>query len=366
MKNYSNSIKEYIKKQKNKIENYDGLKQFRYYYDKKIGDLKVKINIINAFTSYIENKQDQLEKYFDDKDQTVLLKQSPYYTKAITWTLLGSSALGFLWLAIAQTEEIIIVQGKLEPQSKVVEVQLPIGGVVEEVLVKENEFVDKDQLLITLNRKTALSKVNSTKKILEINQNILNKLELLMNEGAVSEIQYLQKESQIQELKSKLIQEKVILSYQEIRAPIRGQIFELKPSIKGFVAQTSEPVLQIVPTDKLKAKVEIDSRKIGFVSTGKLVDISIDSYPATDFGVIKGEVKRIGSDALPPDPRQNKGYRFPADITLQTQTLQLKNNKTLPLQVGMSLTANIKLRKVSYLQLLLGTFQNKADSLRSL
>ena len=36
------------------------------------------------------------------------------------------------------------------------------------------------------------------------------------------------------------------------------------------------------------------------------------------------------------------------------------------LQVGMSLTANIKLRKVSYLQLLLGEFQDKAESLQRL
>ena len=32
----------------------------------------------------------------------------------------------------------------------------------------------------------------------------------------------------------------------------------------------------------------------------------------------------------------------------------------------MSLTANIKLRSVSYLQLLLNTFQSKTDSLREL
>ena len=32
----------------------------------------------------------------------------------------------------------------------------------------------------------------------------------------------------------------------------------------------------------------------------------------------------------------------------------------------MSLTANIKLRKVSYLQLLLGEFKDKADSLKRL
>ena len=367
MKNYSKSFKNYIYSQKKRIENLNLFKEAALVSGKKIKDLKTKnIEVIDRLKNFFENKQDQLEKYFDDKDQTVLLKQSTYYAKAITWTLIGSSALGFLWLAIAKTEEIIIVQGKLEPINKVVDVQIPIGGVVQDVLVKENESVEKNQLLIKLDNTYILSKVDSLTKILEINQNILNKYKKLMDEGAVSEIQYLQKESQINDIKSQLTQAKVNLNYQEIRAPIKGKVFELKPTIKGFVTQTSEPVMQIVPNDQLKAKVEIDSRKIGFVSTGKLADISIDSYPATDFGVIEGKVERIGLDALPPDPGQNKNYRFPADITLKSQTLKLKNNKTLPLQVGMSLTANIKLRKVSYLQLLLGTFQNKADSLRSL
>ncbi len=367
MKNYSKSIKEYIDVQKKKIEELDLLKDIALLYQNKIEELKTKnIRIIGKLQDFFEKKQDQLEKYFDDKDQTVLLTKSTYYAKAITWTLIGSSALGFLWLTIAKTEEIIIVQGKLEPINKVVDVQIPIGGVVQEVLVKENESVEKNQLLITLDSKSISSQVNSLSKILEINKNILKKYQNLVNEGAVSELQYLQKESQISEIESQLMQAKVNLGYQEIRAPIKGKVFELKPTIKGFVTQTSEPVMQIVPNDQLKAKVEIDSRKIGFVSIGKLADISIDSYPATDFGVIEGEVQRIGLDALPPDPGQNKNYRFPADITLKSQTIKLKNNKTLPLQVGMSLTANIKLRKVSYLQLLLGTFQNKADSLRSL
>ena len=44
----------------------------------------------------------------------------------------------------------------------------------------------------------------------------------------------------------------------------------------------------------------------------------------------------------------------------------LKSGQTLPLQVGMSLTASIKLRSVSYLQLLLGSFRNKTDSLRQI
>ena len=140
-------------------------------------------------------------------------------------------------------------------------------------------------------------------------------------------------------------------------------MFDLKPKGPGFVAQTSEPVMKIVPFSDLQAKVEITSSDIGFVRVGKPVDISIDSFPATDFGVLAGTLRSIGSDALPPDER-SQVHRFPAIVALDSQQFKLKSGQILPLQVGMSLTANIKLRKVSYLQLLLGGFQDKTDSLR--
>ena len=91
----------------------------------------------------------------------------------------------------------------------------------------------------------------------------------------------------------------------------------------------------------------------------------IDSVPATDFGVLEGRIRQVGSDALPPDPaKQQTHYRYPSMIQLSSQQLRLKNGQRLPLQVGMSLHANIKLRKVTYLQMLLGGFKDKADSLR--
>ena len=125
--------------------------------------------------------------------------------------------------------------------------------------------------------------------------------------------------------------------------------------------------MKIVPYNALEAKVEIPSSDIGFVRKGMKVDLSIDSFPATDFGVLHGQVEQLGSDALPPAEGTNKAqYRYPAKIGLKTQFLSLRNGQNLPLQPGMSLTANIKLRKVSYLQLLIGSFRNKADSLREI
>jgi HlyD family secretion protein len=340
---------------------------------------------------------------------------------------MGVAIFGIGWLALAKTEEIVTAPGKLEPVGVVKDVQMPVGGVVEKVLVKEGERVEKGQVLLRLDTEATLDRRRSTEqtiafkeqqlmlkrdelvRYLQVNdteqrkliqnlaleQDVMSRLELLNKQGAVQELQYLAQRNKVQDvigqlaqtradrlrqvaileqgvrqiegeladLRSKLIELNVNIRYQAIRAPESGVVFELKPRARGFVAQTSEPVLKLVPFDRLEARVEVPSRSIGFVKVGRAADISIDSFPATDFGVLQGVVRRIGSDALPPD-QLKQFYRFPVDIRLDTQKLRLRDGQTLPL--GMSLTANIKLRKVTYLQLLLSTFKEKADSLRSI
>ena len=222
---------------------------------------------------------------------------------------------------------------------------------------------------------------------------------MLLDEGAASELQYLQQlnkvsedngelnqarvdrlrqqavqnqeiqhlKTELQELESRLTEASVNLRYQALKSPVDGVVFNLQPRGTGYVAQSTETVMKIVPYDILEAHVEIPSNQIGFVKVGMPAEISIDSFPATDFGVLNGKVQSIGSDALSPSQAENRSeYRYPAMIKLSSQTLKLSNGQQLPLQVGMSLSSNIKLRKVSYLNLLLGTFQDKADSLRQL
>ena len=94
-------------------------------------------------------------------------------------------------------------------------------------------------------------------------------------------------------------------------------------------------------------------------------EISIDSYPANDFGTVKGVVSFIGSDVLTSNiVDKSKDYYYPASITLSTQQLKIKTGTDFNLKTGMTLTANLKLRKVSYLQLIFSNFQDKADSLK--
>jgi len=248
----------------------------------------------------------------------------------------------------------------------------------------------------------------TTRANLKLENQILNRLEGLARVGATPDIQYLQQRNRVEEIKGEVTKRildgrrqinlidqqieqlnaelaglrselaqlmanltdvRVTNKNQTLRAPVDGIVFDLKLNNPGFISQamSSEVALKVVPFNTLEADVEIPSNKIGFVRPGQPADISIDSFPATDFGVLAGTVLSVGSDALSPDPQQmRQEYTYPAVIKLDSQQLKLKDGKELPLQVGMSLTANIKLRSVSYLQLLLQTFQNKTDSLRQI
>ena len=370
-----------------------------------------------------------------------ILQQGRFWMRTVTWTLIGSSLFGVAWLAFARTEEIVVAPGQLEPIGSVQDIQMPVGGVADQILVAEGDRVKAGQVLMKLDTEASEEqrvslekniklmqeqlqlKEQEKLKTMQVNQEevlmlennlqlqaeILERYEQLEAAGAFSEVQYLnqqnvvvetrgklmqtkaerlrqialldqqtaQLKSELADLNGRLVETKVTLRYQQLKSPVDGVVFDLKPTSRGFTAQSTQTVMKVVPMGSLEAKVEVPSNKIGFVQVPMgcpedrdacmSADISIDSFPSTDFGVLKGKVTRIGSDALEPDPQeQRQELSFPVTIQLDDQQLKLKTGSSLPLQVGMSLTANIKLRKVSYLQLLLGEFQDKAESLQRL
>ena len=370
-----------------------------------------------------------------------ILQQGRFWMRTVTWALIGSTVFGVAWLALARTEEIVVAPGQLEPIGSVQDIQMPVGGVADQILVQEGDRVKAGQVLMKLDTEASEEQRNSLEKTIKLKQEqltlkqeekrntiqmnqaevamlennlalqaeILGRYEQLRAAGAFSEVQYLhqqnivaetrgklmqskaerlrqialldqqtaQLKSELADLNGRLVESKVTLRYQQLRSPVDGVVFDLKPTSRGFTAQSTQTVMKVVPMGSLEAKVEVPSNKIGFVQVPldcpedrdacMSADISIDSFPSSDFGVLKGKVTRIGSDALEPDPQQQRQeLSFPVTIQLDDQQLKLKTGSSLPLQVGMSLTANIKLRKVSYLQLLLGEFQDKAESLQRL
>jgi HlyD family secretion protein len=477
-------------------------------------------------------------------DQSVILRQSKNWSRAILWTIVGVTTFGIIWASIAKIEQAVPAQGKLEPQGTVKEIQAPVGGVVTEIHVEEGQHVEKGDLLLSLDPTATQAQVTSLSKIraslikenqfyrsqlndsaaptiteqelselqippelasltksrkaliaenelyrielngdtrgtnltpgqrerlrfssaelnsrvaasrLEIgqlerqlNQNqvqlansksrydvergILNEITPLAEQGAVPRIQFLKQQQEVKtrqaevdqllqeqarldldisqarqqlentialsqkdlttqiatnekqlaeidsqinkfivdnqqkitEIDSQLSQAKVNLGYQELRSPVSGKVFDMKPSAPGFVTNTTEPILKIVPEDALVAKVYLTNKDIGFVREDMPVDVRIDSFPFSEFGDVKGELIWIGSDALPPD-QIRPYYTFPAKVRLNQQSLQI-NGRKIALQSGMSVSTNIRVRDRTVLSIFTDLFVDKTDSLKN-
>lgn len=219
----------------------------------------------------------------------------------------------------------------------------------ERLLLEINEAKSKLQNTTDLDRKDLLTKIaENDKSIAEIDSQLTKTI--------------LENEKRLNEIDSQISQTKLSLRYEEVTAPSNGTVFDLQAHTPGFVANTSQPLLKIVPDDVLTAKVFITNRDIGFVREGMNVDVRIDSFPFSEFGDVKGKLLWVGSDALPPD-QNHSFYRFPATVQLDRQSL-LVNGREVPLQSGMSLNANIKVRSRSVISIFTDLFNKNIESLK--
>ena len=136
-------VKKKINTNKNLKKKYDSLKNYL---------IKSKNFLSKAFNQ----AQDNIEKRFKSMvfDES-LLKQSSFWVKSVTWSLVGTSSFVFIWLAFAKTDEIVFAIGKLEPKGDVKDIQIPLGGVIEEIFVESGDIVEKNQKLIQLDRESS-------------------------------------------------------------------------------------------------------------------------------------------------------------------------------------------------------------------
>lgn len=237
------------------------------------------------------------------------------------------------------------------------------------------------------------SRLESKAETLRLQQGIASSMKPLFTSGAMARNQYLQQLNQIQETKSEvanlreerirllgqaatqlnqvnqqvlamraeLVGLKETISYRTIKAPNAGTVFNLKLS-PYKVVNSDQIVLSLVPNDRLQANVDIGNNDIGFIAVGMPATVSVDSFPAGEFGYLQGKVIKIASDALPPDP-VNPAWRFPAVIALQQQRVE-SGGKSLNLQSGMAVSANIKLRTRPVISLITDLFTKQLDGVK--
>jgi len=171
----------------------------------------------------------------------------------------------------------------------------------------------------------------------------------LINTQALTRVDFSSKveegQKQLAELENQISETSLTLKYQRLKAPVSGVVFDLKPTAPGYVinGNVPEPMLKIVPNDKLVARIFITNQDIGFIKKGQKVQVRIDAFPSNEFGEVSGSISRVGSDVLAPDQTYNF-FRFPVTVGLDRNSLSYRGRQ-LRLVSGMSITANIILRQ---------------------
>ena len=160
------------------------------------------------------------------------------------------------------------------------------------------------------------------------------------------------------------------LTYGELRAPAAGVVFDLDVR-RGTVTQTGQSLLRVVPQEVLQARVFLPSSVIGFIKPGQIADLSLDTFPESDYGRLPAIVKSVDTDSLTPEKQkealgtESSGLFYTALLKIQRQSLQT-GNKTIPLLPGMSLSADIQLRQRRMINLVTAFFDDKLRSLEQI
>jgi len=126
----------------------------------------------------------------------------------------------------------------------------------------------------------------------------------------------------------------------EVRSPIHGIVKEITVSTIGGVVSPGEDLAQIVPLDDtLLIEARIRPHEVAFLSPGQKAKIKVSAYDFAIYGGLDGVVQHISADTLIDEDRNNEEYYL---IRLQTDRNYLGTEENpLPIIPGMTATVDI-------------------------
>lgn len=145
-----------------------------------------------------------------------------------------------------------------------------------------------------------------------------------------------------------------------IIAPVDGRVGQLAMHTVGGIVTAAQPLMVIVP-DGVTMEVEAlaANKDIGFIREGQEAEIKIETFNFQKYGTIKGIVREVSPDAIE-DKEKGRVYRIVLELD---KSNILVNDAFVNLTVGMTATADIKIREKRVIEYFLDPFrkyQNEA------
>ncbi|NQY37916.1 MAG: HlyD family type I secretion periplasmic adaptor subunit [Alteromonadaceae bacterium] len=206
-------------------------------------------------------------------------------------------------------------------------------------LVSRNQYLELEQERINQEEMLNLehAKVEQISASIRSAEQSLRAYRAEVRRNTLQEINQLNRQSE--STKQELTKAKRLTTLRILTSPVDGVVEALAIATIGGIVTPAQALLKIVPNGQiLEIEAGLLNKDIGFVHTGQSVEIKIDSFEFTKYGVIDGEVTDISADAI---EHEQKGLLFPLKASIVTNEINV-NGKWVKLKPGMSVTVEIK------------------------
>jgi hemolysin D len=127
--------------------------------------------------------------------------------------------------------------------------------------------------------------------------------------------------------------------FQKLTSPIDGVVQQLAVHTVGGVVTPAQQLLVVVPQQSpIEVEAWLENKDIGFVNIGQPVEVKVETFPFTIYGVIDGKVITVSNDAI---QQEKGGLVYSTRVSMARSTMQVEQKK-VNLTPGMAVTVEIK------------------------
>ena len=146
----------------------------------------------------------------------------------------------------------------------------------------------------------------------------------------------------IEALDQERIKANTRLNAYTLRSPIDGVVQQLAVHTLGGIVTPAQQLMTIIPDEGiLEVEALVENKDIGFVKEGQNVEVKIDAFPFTKYGIIEAVLTDLSSDAITDEV---KGLVYKAKVILKETRIRV-DEKWVNLSPGMTVTAEVKTGK---------------------
>ncbi|MBE7375048.1 HlyD family type I secretion periplasmic adaptor subunit [Pseudomonas lopnurensis] len=143
-----------------------------------------------------------------------------------------------------------------------------------------------------------------------------------------------------------------------LTAPVDGTVQQLAIHTPGGVVTEAQPLMVVVPSNQpVEVEALLENKDIGFVRPGQEVEVKVDTFTFTRYGVVHGTVQSISDDAI---EDERLGLVYSARIQLRENSI-LVGSQQVPLSPGMAIRAEVKTDKRKVIDYFLSPLKQYMD-----